>query len=70
LAPHLGGGVSDQNLDTNRKTRVLYVRVPNSIEQQIEGLAARDANSVSSVVRRLLVSALKVERDREARRVG
>jgi hypothetical protein len=61
--------VSD-SIEPTHKTRVLYVRVPTQIEQQVNALANRDGNTISSVVRRLLVEALRVERAREARDAG
>lgn len=39
--------------------RVVSIRIPPQIEQRLEALAVRDANSVSAVVRRLLATALR-----------
>ena len=40
-------------------SRTISFRAPEHLEKQLEALAARDANSVSATVRRLVASALR-----------
>lgn len=43
------------------KPRIIGVRVPVAMYQNLEAIAARENNNVSSVVRRLLTEAVKRE---------
>jgi Arc/MetJ-type ribon-helix-helix transcriptional regulator len=49
------------NAPTETASRVISVRLPERLERQVEQLAARDANSVSATVRRLLSAACERE---------
>lgn len=42
-------------------SRILTIRFPSGLQEQLEALANRDANSISSVVRRLVTAGLRAE---------
>lgn len=42
-------------------SRVFTFRIPSHLEQQLESLARRDANTVSATVRRLITLGLRTE---------
>lgn len=43
-------------------SRILTVRIPSRLEDQLKLIARRDANSVSAALRRLLMIGLRMER--------
>ena len=51
-------------------SRILTLRVPARLEQQLGAVAVRDANSLSATVRRLIAIGLRADSDAERERRG
>lgn len=48
-------------MDTAKEMRTIAFRVPDSLEKQLQTIAARDSNSISATARRLLMVGLRAE---------
>jgi hypothetical protein len=51
----------------SRLTKYLGIRVPAQLEQQLSDIAARNHNSVSATIRRLVANAIREEQRRTDR---
>jgi hypothetical protein len=49
-------------MSDGKVSSIVAFRMPANLEQEITAIAQRDHNTVSSTLRRLLASALRVER--------
>jgi hypothetical protein len=54
--------------DAPTVSKIISLRIPAHLEQQLAVIAARDSNSVSATARRLISSALRSEGEQEANR--